>query len=233
MISISKAWNPKQKLLLELLKKDSTFEEAVSVCMDLHKQVHDLEVENDSKTIYQQLLQMLTPNNVKYRPKDNFSSIAWNIWHITRIEDAIANIIINNSKQILSEEILHKINVTITDTGNAFTEQDVDLFNKQVNIIELLKYRKKVGKNTVEILQGLTVQDRKRKPTQEQLKRIIEENVVTTSKDSIWLVDFWSKKTVSGLLTMPITRHQIVHVNDCFKLVEKYKKKRSLTTGST
>jgi hypothetical protein len=201
--------------------------------MDLHKQVHDLEVENDSKTIYQQLLQMLTPDNVKYRPKDNFSSIAWNIWHITRIEDAIANIIINNSKQILSEEILHKINVTITDTGNAFTEQDVDLFNKQVNIIELLKYRKKVGKNTVEILQGLTVQDRKRKPTQEQLKRIIEENVVTTSKDSIWLVDFWSKKTVSGLLTMPITRHQIVHVNDCFKLVEKYKKKRSLTTGST
>ena len=93
MISISKAWNPKQKLLLELLKKDSTFEEAVSVCMDLHKQVHDLEVENDSKTIYQQLLQMLTPDNVKYRPKDNFSSIAWNIWHITRIEDAIANII--------------------------------------------------------------------------------------------------------------------------------------------
>lgn len=168
---------------------------------------------------------MLTPDNVKYRPKDNFSSIAWNIWHITRIEDAIANIIINNSKQILSEEILHKINVTITDTGNAFTEQDVDLFNKQVNIIELLKYRKKVGKNTVEILQRLTVQDRKRKPTQEQLKRIIEENVVTTSKDSIWLVDFWSKKTVSGLLTMPITRHQIVHVNDCFKLVEKYKKK--------
>jgi len=70
------------------------------------------------------------------------------------------------------------------------------------------------------------VQDRKRKPTQEQLKRIIEENVVTTSKDSIWLVDFWSKKTVSGLLTMPITRHQIVHVNDCFKLVEKYKKKK-------
>lgn len=59
------------------------------------------------------------------------------------------------------------------------------------------------------------MQDRKRKPTQEQLKRIIEENVVTTSKDSIWLVDFWSKKTVSGLLTMPITRHQIVHMNDC------------------
>ena len=59
MISISKAWNPKQKLLLELLKKDSTFEEAVSVCMDLHKQVHDLEVENDSKTIYQQLLNIV------------------------------------------------------------------------------------------------------------------------------------------------------------------------------
>lgn len=171
-------------------------------------------------------MQLLTDDNIKYRPRDNFSSIAWNVWHITRIEDAVSNILINNSKQILSEEILNKINVTITDTGNAFTEKNVDTFNEQVNTKELLNYRKKVGKNTLTILNSLTVNDRKRKPTQEQMNRIIKEGVVTSVQDSIWLVDFWSKKTVSGLLTMPITRHQIVHINDCFKLVEDYKRKR-------
>ena len=207
MISISSFWNPKQKLLIELLKNDSTFEEAISVCKELHKQVHDLKEENNSKTIYQELLQLITHDNIKYRPKKNFSSIAWNIWHITRIEDAITNILIQNTKQISNKEILHKINVNITDTGNAFSNQDVDLFDKQIYMKELLEYRRKVGKNTVKILQELTIKDRKRKPTQEQLNRIIQEKVVTKS-----------------LLTMPITRHQIVHINDCFKLVEKFKK---------
>ena len=41
---------------------------------------------------------------------------------------------------------------------------------------------------------------------------------------SIWLLDFWKNKTIAGLLTMPITRHQIVHINDCFKLKERYQK---------
>ena len=34
MISVSKDWNPKQKLLLELIKKDSTFNEAISLSID-------------------------------------------------------------------------------------------------------------------------------------------------------------------------------------------------------
>ena len=38
------------------------------------------------------------------------------------------------------------------------------------------------------------------------------------------LLDFWKNKTIAGLLTMPITRHQIVHINDCFKLKERYQK---------
>jgi hypothetical protein len=44
---------------------------------------------------------------------------------------------------------------------------------------------------------------------------------VTEHKDSVWLLDFWGKKTVAGILLMPITRHQIVHLNDCIKLKER------------
>ena len=232
MISVSKYWNPKQKKLNELLQSNSTFDKALFVCIELHAQLHDLFKNNNSPTIYQELLSLVNNENIKYRPVNNFSSIAWNIWHITRIEDAVSNILISNSKQILTEEILNKINVNITDTGNAFTAADVDVFSESINLKELIKYRKKVGTNTVAILQKLTVLDRNRKPTQEQLHRLIQENVVTSSPESIGLVDFWGKKTISGLLTMPITRHQIVHINDCYKLVEKCKK-ISLTTSST
>jgi hypothetical protein len=39
---------------------------------------------------------------------------------------------------------------------------------------------------------------------------------------SIWLLDFWEKKNMLGLIMMPITRHQTVHLNDCYNIKEKH-----------
>jgi len=224
MYSVTKEWNPNQKKLSQLLAKQETFDQAIQLCLQMHNSVHDLKKEI-SPTVYQSLLEGLTPAIMKYRPNNSFSSIAWSIWHITRIEDAVSNILIADSEQILNKEWLEKININITDTGNAFTENDVDIFDEMINTKELLKYRKAVGENTQKILQKLKVTERKRKPSKEQLDRIIQEKVLLQEKDSIWLLDFWANKTVSGLLTMPITRHQIVHINDCLKLKDKYKRK--------
>jgi hypothetical protein len=52
----------------------------------------------------------------------------------------------------------------------------------------------------------------------ESVGRILDEGGVTGHKDSLWLLDFWGKKTVAGILLMPITRHQILHLNDSMKL---------------
>jgi len=50
---------------------------------------------------------------------------------------------------------------------------------------------------------------------------------VLNNSDSIWLLDFWGKKDVAGIILMPITRHQIVHLNDCFNLKQKIDKKKT------
>jgi hypothetical protein len=55
----------------------------------------------------------------------------------------------------------------------------------------------------------------------ESVRRILAEGGVTGHKDSVWLLDFWGKKTVAGILLMPVTRHQILHLNDSMKLKEK------------
>lgn len=224
MPSVTQQWNPDQKKLKQLLSSPHTFDEAIALCAKMHAQVHDIK-KNDSLTIFQSLLIELTPEIVTYRPTNSFSSIAWNIWHITRIEDAIANIFIADSEQILTSEWLNKMNVGKTDTGNAFTKDDVDTLDRRINVNELFNYRKAVGKNTQKIIKAIKVKDINRKPTQYQLSRILSEKVLTQESESIWLLDFWGKKSVSGLLTMPITRHQIVHINDCFRLKDKYPKK--------
>lgn len=238
MYSVGAEWNPKQKELSRLLAKADTFYQGVLMCAEMHRSVHDLGKEA-AKNVYQSLLVDMPPELISYRPETSFSSIAWNIWHITRIEDAISNIFLADSGQVFNQEWLKKINAGIADTGNAFTKEDVDEFGKAVNTEELLKYRKAVGMRTQKILLTLAETDRKRKPSKDQLHRIMAEKVLTEEKESIRLLDFWGGKTVSGLLTMPITRHQIVHINDCLKLKEKHRfrfydrlqKEKSLVDG--
>ncbi len=223
MFSVTKDWNPNQKKLSSLVSKRDAFLDGVSLCAQMHDQVHDL---GDRKppTIYQRLIAGLSAETASYRPETRFASIAWNIWHITRIEDAVVNILIADTDQVFDAEWKKRIGVKISDTGNAFTAEDVDRFDAAVDFSTLLKYRKAVGKRTQKALRGLSEEDRKRKPSEAQLRRILEEGVLTKEKGSIWLLDFWGAKTVAGLLTMPITRHQAVHLNDCFKLKKRYKK---------
>ena len=56
----------------------------------------------------------------------------------------------------------------------------------------------------------------------EQLEKIKQNGGVIDNPKSIWLLDFWGRKNILGLINMPITRHQIVHLNDCFKIKQRY-----------
>uniref|UniRef100_A0A7C3E727 DinB family protein n=1 Tax=Gracilinema caldarium TaxID=215591 RepID=A0A7C3E727_9SPIR len=221
MVTVTQEWNPKQKKLSRLLSSSDGFKEGITLCLNLHDELHDIRQET-ALTIYQRLIKGLTPEAIKYRPANSFSSIAWNLWHITRIEDAISNILINNSKQIMSNEWMDRLNVKVTDTGNAFTKDDVDAFDTLINTQELLEYRKAVGRNTQQVILAIDEREKKRKPSKEQLNRLVSEQVLTNEKDSIWLLEFWGKKTPIGLILMPLTRHQIVHLNNCFKLKDAY-----------
>jgi hypothetical protein len=99
-------------------------------------------------------------------------------------------------------------------------DEIADLSNSLV-MKELRNYRTAVGKKTREIISQLEVNDLKRKMRPNQLIRIIDEGGVLEVEGSRWLVDFWGKKTVAGILQMPITRHQIVHLNAAFKIKER------------
>jgi hypothetical protein len=153
---------------------------------------------------------------------DKETSILWDIWHITRIEDIVSNIIMGNKETVFNDEIQAKLNIKIKDTGNAMTHSEMELLNKNINIKELNGYRVKVGKSTQKIIESLEFTDMKRKAKKEQIEKIKQNGGVIDDPKSIWLLDFWGKKNILGLIMMPITRHQIVHLNDCFKIKQKY-----------
>ena len=87
----------------------------------------------------------------------------------------------------------------------------------------MFEYRVAVGKKTQKILSQLKPEDMKRKMIPEALSRIVEEEAVSTKKDALWLVDFWGRKNVAGLIWMPLTKHQIMHLNNCTRIKKKCK----------
>jgi hypothetical protein len=221
MYSVAKEWNPRQKRLTALLRSPSGFDEAISLCREMHAELHDGGKAGDA-TAYGQLLHGAGKGLFSFRPPGFFGTVAWNLWHIARIEDAVANILIGDSAQVLGPEWLDRMGTRTADTGNAFTAGDVDRFSAEISVKELLAYRKAVGRRTDRVLRGLKAEDVKRKASKDGLARIMSEGVLTKEAGSIWLLDFWGKKTVAGLLLMPITRHQMVHINDSLKIRARY-----------
>jgi hypothetical protein len=172
-------------------------------------------------TIFDKLWDGLSRSAFETMPSAKGVTIAWNIWHITRIEDITANILIRNDKQVLNGAWLKKLKVTFRDTGNAMTKDEILNLSRSLNMDALRSYRNAVGSRTREIIGSLKATDLKRKMNPESVRRILAEGGVTEHKDSVWLLDFWGKKTVAGILLMPITRHQILHLTPSMNLKQK------------
>ena len=75
-------------------------------------------------------------------------------------------------------------------------------------------------------MEGLTADDMKREVRKEDLKRIREEGGVTAQEGSVWLLDYWEKKDVAGLLLMPTKRDPMLHLNDCCKWKQQIRSKK-------
>ncbi|MDR3173411.1 MAG: DinB family protein, partial [Treponema sp.] len=123
MFSLRADWNPKQTALKEALSKPKRFNEAIRLCLELHGLVHSGKaVSKKTPTFFDELLDGLTKEAFSVMPSPKDTTIAWNIWHITRIEDITANILIAGGKQVLNNLWLKKLGTRIRDTGNAMTK---------------------------------------------------------------------------------------------------------------
>jgi hypothetical protein len=225
MFKAATDWNPKQALLKEIIKNKDRFPEAIQLCQDMHRFVHQSSMMPvEEVTLEDELWEGLAEEDLNIMPTDKDVTIAWNLWHLTRIEDLTINILVADGPQVFNDKWLKKLNVTVKDTGNAMADEEILSLSDALNKEELKNYRNAVGRQTQQILSSLSLGDIKRKVSTDGLNRIKLEGGVTDAPDSLWLLDFWGKKDVAGILQMPITRHQIVHLNDSLKLKEKIKR---------
>ena len=63
----------------------------------------------------------------------------------------------------------------------------------------------------------------KRDVHQANLQRILNEQAVDDVPSANWLIDFWGKKDVAGIILMPCLRHQLVHLNESMEAKRRKK----------
>jgi hypothetical protein len=222
MIPVGAEWNPQHGRLKELLKQKDTAEKGYALCLTMHGMLHDKGVTAGfkGKTYSDHLWKYYDEERFRITNSKDWS-VVWNLWHMTRVEDLVSSLLLGNREPVLRDSWLVKLGTDIRDTGNAMTSKEIVEFSRVIDIKELREYRMVVGRMTQNILKSLKPEDLNMKPGVKQLDRIIETGGVIDHPDSLWLRTFWGRKTTAGLLLMPLTRHLVVHLNHCFKIVEK------------
>ena len=100
-------------------------------------------------------------------------------------------------------------------------------FSNSINIEELFCYAKEVKEKAEKMILELSFENLKTKIPEERKINLQKINVVSLDESSSWLIDYWCKKDVRGLLQMPFSRHWIMHVEACWKIKNHMEKKIS------
>lgn len=216
-------WSSRHKALRDMLSKPDSFDEAIQLCLGQHAMVHASEMsQSDVITFEDELWNGLDEAAFRARPTVEDETIAWNMWHTTRIEDITMNVLVAGETQVINTDNWPgRMAVKIRDTGNAMTGDEIIDFSSEIVMRDLQKYRMAVGRRTREIIQGFRPADLKRKMEPSRLQRVIDEGAVLNVDGARWLIDFWGRKNVAGILLMPVTRHHLVHINESMRIKKK------------
>lgn len=216
-------WGSKQELLRNILLKLDKFEEAINLCLEQHAMVHSSEMSQISVVTFEdELWNNLDEIAFRTMPTINDETIAWSLWHLTRVEDITMNILVADADQVINtDNWLEKMQVKICDTGNSMTDEEIIELSSIINMQELRNYRIAVGRRSREMIRNFQPADLKRKMEAARLQRVLDEGAVLNVEGANWLINFWGRKSVAGLLLMPVTRHHMVHINESMRLKKK------------
>lgn len=213
---------------LKLALQGTDIDKIRELTLEVHAMVHPAEISGRTeKTIADYVLDyMLRGNQNELVPREDYDvdlhyagtrtvPLCWQFWHTYRIEDLVSNILMANQNQIFNKEWQRKIGSPITDTGNALELDEAIAFGKEINVEALHEYMLAVSKNTRNILGNLTLVQINSMVPEEWVMRILEEGGVTTDFRSVWLLVFWGRLTMGGMILTPMTDHHMMHLPPC------------------
>jgi hypothetical protein len=210
-------WNRQQKELRALLGSED-HQAAVELFLEQHAMVHSSAMTaSESWAFADEVWEGQTEESARRVPEGGEHSIAWVVWHIARIEDVTMNVLAAGSPQILlRDDWLDRMGITLRHTGNVMDREAVVGLSDTIDLDALRAYRMAVGRGTREIVRQLQPQELKQQVDPARLQRLLDEGAVV--EEASGLLEYWGGRTIAGLLLMPATRHNFIHLNEALRL---------------
>jgi hypothetical protein len=214
-----KFWNEQQQALRQALARPEDHDRAIQLFLSQHEMVHP-NPRPGTWSFDDEVWQGVDADAARCIPPGCEHSYAWIFYHLARIEDMTMNLLIANCPQLFETGGWHsQLKISPRDTGNAMTPEQIAALSAVIEIDALKAYRSDVALRTREIMQALQPGQVKQKVDPARLQRMLAEGAVVP--EARGLLDYWGGLTVAGLLLMPPTRHQFVHLNEALRMHKK------------
>ena len=215
---MNKEWSELNKTMQSQIKKKDTFEEGIGTLLTLR------DVLMNEMLMWREKFKREDFDAMPFINADGYhcKNIAYSIWHVFRIEDIVAHDLIAGDDELLfAGDYQKRIKSPIITTGNELLKEQIAEFTRMLDIDELYAYAQEVKKSTENILSEMPFEMLKNKVTDERRAKLESLGVVSKDEDAIWLIDYWCGKDVRGLIQMPFSRHWIMHIEACLRIMKK------------
>ena len=215
---MNKEWSALNKTMQSQIKKKDTFEEGIGTLLALR------DVLMNEMLTWQGTLKREDFDAMPFINADGYhcKNLAYSIWHVFRIEDIVAHDLIAGDDEVLfAGDYQKRIKSPIITTGNELHKEQIAEFSQGLDLDELYAYAQEVKQSTESILSELPFEMLKNKVTDERRAKLESLGVVSKDEDAIWLIDYWCGKDVRGLIQMPFSRHWIMHIEACLRIMKK------------
>ena len=215
---MNKEWSELNKAMQAQIRKKDTYEAGIDTLFELRNRLMKVLTEFYSELNREEF------HAIPFLHVDGYHSktIAYSIWHIFRIEDIVAHILINEDEQVFcTGNYQERIHSPIITTGNELVKQQIADFSMQLNLKELYSYIFEVKASTEKILKSLSYAELKKKVSEQRKECLKSLHVVSNDENAIWLIDYWCNKDIRGLIQMPFSRHWIMHIEASLRIRNK------------
>ena len=111
---------------------------------------------------------------MRQRPHPRVNSLAWNLWHIARVEDSALNRFVEDRPQVLDDgDWMEKMALPLRHNGFEMTFEEVDQLNQQIDLQALRGYSEAIHRRTMEITTRLKLADLEEELTRERVELVL------------------------------------------------------------
>jgi hypothetical protein len=224
-----KNWTAQQNELRLLLASKAHFEQAIHLFLQQHAAVHSAHLSQADEaagapcwSLADEVLAGMTDQQIKSVPHSGQNSIAWLLWHITRIEDLSINFLVLEQPQVLMSPgaaWLARLGLQSPDVGASMDEVEVLRLSAQICVPALKEYRDAVGRSTRAGVPQLQAAQLKQVVPGAAIQQLRDEGSI--SRKGEWLAEYYTGRTKGFFLTRTATSHNYIHLNEAGRVRAK------------